>query len=248
MRAVRRAQTMQDLINPLYRKPSKKELKSVEPERELFVKYAAFLRAQKTGLTKLIDDKGCSANIRVVVATEDCLKYTMPGAGSSFSFRTENYCILRFADVTFAKDGFQAGGALIHGIFVELGDVPLANVDLRTKGLKYLVDFQPEPDYEEGIEMNRQLTQGIVSDDFLYRRSVPANKNTTFALRSIAYDGKSLRAIRGVIYNEFDFDKREDVIVVFRIVQKDEQGDVTILWKELQQKDSPKIRRKDEDN
>ena len=232
-------------VDPLYRKPTSKEQKAVAPRRELFVKYAEFLRQPETGLTKLIDDRGCSANTKVVVATDDCLKYTMPGAGSSFSFRTENYRIPRLADITFTARSFQASGVFLHGIFVNLGDVPLDEVTLRTKGLKYLSDFQPEPDYEKGKALDSELTKGVTHDGILYRRGLFMAENTTFALRSIAYRGKYFRAVGKVTYNEFDYDKRRDVIVVFRVVDKDEAGNVTILWKTLQSKDSPEVKRRD---
>lgn len=242
-RAERRLAFLQENVEPLYRKPTKKELKAVEPRRELFAKFAKFLRQPKTGLTKLIDDKGCAENTKVVVATDNCLQYTMPGAGSSFSFRTENYRIPRLADLTFTDKSFQAGGILLHGIFVNIGDVPLEEVNLQTKGLKYLADFQPEPNYEKSIKIDLQLIQGIKNDGFFYRRGLFIVENTTFALRSIAYRGKYFRAVKNLTYNEFAFDKRKDVIVVFRIVEKDEAGNVTILWKELQDKDSPEVKR-----
>jgi hypothetical protein len=228
-------------VAPLYRKPSKKELKAVEPSRALLDRFADFLRQPGTGLTKLIDDKGCAENTKVVNASDNCLKYTMPGAGSSFSFRTQTYRIARLADLLFTDKSFQASGVLLHGILVNIGDVSLEQVNLQTKGLKYLVDFEPEPDYEKGKEINEQLMQGVIRDGFLYRRGLFIVENTTFALRSIAYGGKYPRSEKSLTYDEFDYDKRKDVIVVFRIVEKDQDGNVTILWKQLQEKDSPEI-------
>lgn len=241
--AERRLVYLQKNVEPLYRKPTLKELKAVAPRRELFVKYADFLRQPETGLTKLIDDKGCAVNTKVVVATESCLQYTMPGAGSSFSFRTRNYRIPRLADLTFTDQSFRASGVLLHGIFVNLGDVPLERVDLQTAGMKYLVEFQPEPDYNRGGVLDLQLTSGVRSDGFLYRRGLYTVDGVTFALRSIAYGGKYFRAAGRVTYNEFDYDRRRDVIVAFRIVDKDESGNVTILWKELQDRAAPAIKR-----
>jgi hypothetical protein len=240
----RRLRFLKKNVEPLYRKPTAKELKAVEPSRELLDRYADFLRRPDTGLTKLIDDKGCAKNTKIVVATDECLKYTMPGAGSSFSFRTQNYRIPRLADLTFTDRSFQAAGVLLHGIFVNLGDVPLEEISLQTRGLKYLVDFKPEPDYQSGKKIDQQLTQGVRADGFLYRRGLYIVENTTFALRSVAYGGKYFRAVRELTYNEFDYDKRRDVIVVFRIVEKDEAGNVTILWKQLQEKDAPAVKRK----
>ncbi|CAN5591321.1 hypothetical protein BH20ACI4_BH20ACI4_22410 [soil metagenome] len=233
---------MQKLIRPLYRKPSKEELETVAPNSDLSNKYAGFLRQENTGLTKLIEDQGCAENTKVVVASNDCLKYTMPGAGSSFSFRVQTYRISRLADITFTDKSFQAGGVFIHGIFVNIGDIPLENVTLQTAGLKYLTDFAPETDYEKSKEIDRQLIKGVKSDGFLYRRGLYIVEDTTFVLRSVAYDGKYMRSASGVTYNELDFDKRKDVIVAFRIVRKDADGNVTILWKVLQQKDAPELK------
>ena len=233
----------QEAIVPLYRKPSKKELKLIAPDENLAAKYAEFLRQPDTGLIKLINDKGCSENTKIVVATEDCLKYTMPGAGSSYSFRVESYRLPRLSDITLTDSSFQAEGILLHGIFVNIGDVPVEKVSLQTAGMKFLADFAPETDFDKAKDIDAQLSVGIKKDNFIYRRALFAVENTTFALRSVAYGGKSFRALRGVTYNEFDFDKRRDVIVVFRIVQKDAAGNVTILWKQLQRKDSPIIRR-----
>jgi hypothetical protein len=170
----------------------------------------------------------------------------MPGAGSSFSFRVETYRIPRLADLTFTDNSFQASGVFLHGIFVNIGDVPLENITLQTNGINYLADFQPEIDYEKAKELDRQLIEGIRQGDFLYRRGLYIVENTTFALRSIAYEGDYYRSIGGITYNELDFDKRRDIIVVFRIVEKDSAGNVTILWKKLQEKESPKIKKDDE--
>ena len=232
---------LQRAIKPLYRKPTKNELKAIEPNRNLFNKYAGFLRQSNTGLTKLIEDKGCADNEKIVVVSDECLKYTMPGAGSSFSFRKQNYRIPHLADLTFTDNSFQATGVLVHGIFVNIGDVPIEQVTLQTNGLKYLVEFQPETNYEKSREIELNLIEGIKRDGFLYRRGLYTVENTTFVLRSIAYDGKYMRSLKGVTYNEFNFDKRKDVIVVFRIVEKDKEGNLTILWKQLSDKKSPKI-------
>ena len=243
------AQTSRQLYNfhrsiePIYRKASKEELKAVAPKPELFEEFAGFLRQPNTGLTKLINDTGCSENTKVVVITEDCLKYTMPGAGSSYSFRIENYRIPRLADITFTENSFQVTGKYLHGILVNIGDVPLTEVNLQTAGLQFLRDFQPEIDYAKAKEIDDNLSEGIKQNGFLYRRALYTVENTTFVLRSIAYDGKYFRAVHGITYNELDFDKRKDIIVAFRIVEKDEDGNITILWKILSSKKSPKIKK-----
>ena len=238
-----RLAALQRLTYPLYRKPTKGELKAIAPDPQLFRKYADFLKQPDTGLTKLAADTGCAENTKVIVATEDCLKYTMPGAGYAYSFRVNNYRIPRLADIIFTDNSFQASGVLLHGILVNVGDVPLDKVNLQTKGLKFLVDFPPEPDYEKAKVIDDKLTVGIEHDNFLYRRGLYAKENTTFVLRSIAYSGKYFRAVDRISYNEFAFDRRRDVIIAFRIVDKDEARSVTILWKMLANKKSPRVKR-----
>jgi hypothetical protein len=243
-RAFHRLSVLQKNIEPLYRKPTREELKIIAPKPELIRKFDGFLRQPNTGLTKLINDKGCAENTKVIVVTNDCLKYTMPGAGNSYSFRIKNYRIPRLADLTFTDNSFQATGVLVHGIIVNVGDVPLDEIGLHTEGVNFLAAFPPEANYDNAQTIDRKLSVGIRKGDFLYRRGLNAAENTTFVLRSIAYNGKYFRAIKGITYNEFDFDNRKDVIVAFRIVEKDSEGNVTIIWKELQRKDAPVIKRK----
>lgn len=229
-------------IKPLYRKPTKEELAAIAPKALLFEKYAAFLNRSGTGLTRLVPDAGCADNTKVVVASDDCLKYTLPGAGFAYSFRINNYRLPSLADLIFTDNSFQASGVLLHGILVNIGDVPLEKVTLQTNGLKYLVDFQPVTDFEQAKETDKLLVEGIEQDGFVYRRGLRAVEGATYVLRSIAYQGTHYRAVKGVTYNELEFDKRQDIIVAFRIVEKDADQSVTILWRELERKEAPKMK------
>lgn len=230
------------LRETIYRKPSKEEIKILSPSSYLLDKYAAFLRQPDAGITKLNADSSCAENSNVVVAKENCLLYAMPGAGTAFSFRVENYRIPHLADLTLSNDVLKTDGILQQGVMVRLGDVSLENVNLNTKGLKYLLDFKPVNNFDEFLQKDRELSNGVKSDGFLYRLGFYADEGTTFALRSIAYKGEIMRSINGVRYNELDFDKRRDIVVAFRIIEKEANGNITLIWKILSKNNAPSLK------
>ncbi|MEO6588608.1 MAG: hypothetical protein ABIP06_04715 [Pyrinomonadaceae bacterium] len=233
-------------ISNIYRKPNKEESKLLAPDKEDVKKYAQFLRQANTGITKLITDKGCAEYTNILNVSDDCLKYSMPGAGSSFSFRTENYRIRRLSDLTYIGNSFQSLGILAHAILVNIGDTPIEQVSLQTNGVNFLTDFKISTEFEKAKEVDHQLIDGINNNGFFYSRNVDAAQTSTFVLRSIAYRGNYYRAVQGLVYDELDFDERRDVTVVFRIVRRDEES-VTILWKQLANQKVPVLKRSNRD-
>lgn len=235
-------------INTLYRRTNKKEMKLLSVSEDDKQKYGLFLKSNQTGLVKLISDLGCSANSKVIVASEQCLKYSMPGGGSSYSFRIEDYRIPRLADLTFFDSTFEANGILSHGIFTGIGDVPLENVNLQSSGVKYLSELKPITKYDEAVKFHNIISKGMLNNGFFYGNRIRAVENMTYILRSIAYEGEVPKAVNGITYNELDFDKRKDLMIAFRIVRKEDDGSVTLLWKELARLSSPKMEQKKKEN
>jgi hypothetical protein len=226
----------------IYRKPTAKELAAIAPRSGVEDRFHDFLAGQNTGIFKLAPDHKCEENTKVISATDDCLKYTMPGAGSSYSFRAGTYRIRDLADLNYSDNMLRISGMMMQGMFVNLGDVPIETVSLESKGLTYLADFKPVTDFERAREIDNEIVAGLTRDGFLYKRSLPAVDDTTYALRAVAYRGKLMRSVRGIPYNEFDFDKRRDVIVAFRIAYRDPDGGLTIIWKMLSSAEAPKLK------
>ncbi|HSK70506.1 MAG TPA: hypothetical protein VK892_02340 [Pyrinomonadaceae bacterium] len=231
-----------ELTRNTYRKPTKAEMKALEPSADYFNKYAGFLRQSDTGLIKLNSDSSCAGNADVVTAKENCLQYSMPGAGTAYSFRAESHRIPRLADLTLSKNVLKSDGVFQHGIMVKLGDIPIEDVTLQTQGLKYLIDFQPLTDAESLAKFDSLLLKGINVDGFVYGVGFYIRNHTTYALRSVAYKGKAMRSVNGIAYNELDFDRRRDILVVFRIVGIEKNGNLTIVWKILSNKDAPTLK------
>jgi hypothetical protein len=238
---------MNEEVHPLYRKPSKKDLKTLLPAQSLLTQYEQFLKQPETGIFKLSADAECVNTTKVVTAKENCLLNNLPGGGTAYSFRVKSHRLQHLSDVVLEKDVIKTDSILQQGIMVKLGNVELETITAQTAGLKFLFDFKPALNQEELIEIDDTLSKGIKADGFVYAYGFFVDNQTTFALRSIAYRGNIQRSISGVKYNELDFDKRKDVIVVFRILEKDANGDLTILWKEISRQDSPVIKISEKD-
>jgi len=225
----------------IYRKPSAEESAVLAVSGTLLKEFEAFLRSTDTGIVKLNADSSCFSTAEVVNVSERCAPFKMPGAGTAFSFRIDGYRLPRLADLIFYNGTFRADAVLQHVAMVELGNTEIGNVGLTSAGMKYLVDLQPTRDGNKFLQFDRELTQGIDADGYFYRKGHPVKLDTTYALRSIAYRGTYLQVVDKITYDELDFDRRRDVIVVFRVVETDDSGNVTILWKRLKDVEAPKL-------
>ena len=233
------------LLDPkkgIYRRPGKDEVSALVIDELVSSKYGEFLKGDDTGIVKLNAESSCLSAEDVIVASEACSSYKFPGAGAAYSFRTESYRLPRLADLILFDDVFRTGGVYQHTILTEIGDIPIEEVTLQTRGFKFLVDLKPSIDGDEYLKFEKLIANGIDADGFPYRKGYPVNQNSTFALRSIAYRGKFIRAIEGIQYDELDFDKRRDVIIAFRVVDRDAKGHLTIVWKRLRDIESPTLK------
>lgn len=226
----------------IYRKPGKEEISSLAVAELLRAKYAGFLSTLNTGIVKLSAESACVTDADVLVASERCLNFQMPGGGAAYSFRTESYRLPRLADIILLNGTLKTGGVFQQVVFTEIGDVPIEDISLNTIGINYLVKMVTVRDSDEFMRYESEIVKGIASDGFIYRKGQLPKENTTYALRSIAYRGKYIRTVNGLEYNELDFDKRRDIIVAFRIIDKDAGGNLTIVWKSLKDVEAPKLK------
>ncbi len=225
----------------IYRRPARKETEALAVSETLLQRYAKFLKAPNTGIIKLNADYSCIPTSDMVVATENCLAFLMPGAGAAFSFRTESYRLLRLADVILLAGEFRTGGILQHVIMANIGDVPIEDVSSETNGIKFLIDLKPASDGPSFTRFDESVAAGIEAGGLMFRKAHAVKLDSTYILRSIAYRGKYIRSIDGIVYNELDYDKRRDVIVAFRVAEIDSNGNVNLVWKRLRDIEAPKL-------
>jgi hypothetical protein len=233
---------MAKFIDPLYRKPTEAELAEVAIDPSIKQLFSQFLSEPGTGIIKIKPDFGCEADAPAGQASEECRRLTLPGAGNAFSFRTRNYQMSRLADLAFRGARFVTPGVLAQGIFVKIGDVPIEKLSLSDHRLQYLSSFRPADEINEVLKAEKTFETGVDIGGFRYASSAPVEINITYALRSIAYRGESVRVIQGAIFNELEYDKRRDSIVVFRTVGFERNGSLIVLWRELRNGESPKVK------
>ncbi len=226
-------------LHPLIVKPNREQRKMLEPDAAYRAEFAAFLQQPKTGLIKLFPDAGCEENARVLRADDNC-QNSIPG-GAFYSFRKREHSADVLADIRYKNNSFISDGVFSQGIFVALGNVPIETVSTASEGMRFLVEYKPESLSPEALKQFRNLTEGIKTSGYEYKNSVPALENTTYALRVIAYQGQILQSYRGYVFNLLAGDKRVDLTLAFRIVRREKDGSLTLLWKELERRPSPKV-------
>lgn len=218
---------------------SREQKKRLAPDAADWQRHETFLRQPKTGLIKLFPDVGCEENAAIVRADELCLSQ-IPMSGF-YSFREKEHTSDYLSDIRL-KDGILiTDGLLTQGILVALGDVALENISLSSGGMKFLNEFTPETQGVKALDQTKQIIRGIRAGEHTYRKALPARENMTYALRAIAYRGRFIQVLHGFPYDMLAGDDRVDITVAFRVLKKDAAGNYTLLWKELDRKDAPKI-------
>jgi hypothetical protein len=218
-------------------KLSKSDKKLVAPEAEFSAKYQEFLKQPKTGLLRLLAFS-CSGDEN----GKDCKGNGITALGSAYSFRRNEYQLHSWADLWLNNNFFVSDVLYGQGWLVALGDVEIENLSLTSKGADFLSLLTPASDLILAENQFEQSVEGIEENKLVYRKFLPVNENTTYVLRSVAYRGKFIRSINGWLKRDMTKgDTRADVIIAFRVIKRDAEGNVTLVWKELSRKDAPEL-------
>jgi hypothetical protein len=228
------------LYFPFRKKASKEQKRQLSPRSEDAARYAQILDEPRTGIFRLLPDSGCESNSLVIKADEICLNQ-IPES-SFYSFRESEHTQKILSDIRLKDGHLISDGVLSQGILVNLGDVRLESVTTETEGLKFLNEYVPQATTREAKKQFMQMANGIESGGYTYQKIAPVVENSTYALRVIAYKGSIFKTFRGFHFDLLAGDKRIDQTLAFRVVRKDPDGDVTIVWRELARRESPRIK------
>ena len=199
----------------------------------------------RTGIFRLFPNSNCESR-RQIRVDGDCANH-IPG-GSSYSFRAGGIT----PDIHFNNGNLIGEGFVSQILVAELGDLALADVNLSTAGIGFLKDFEPANDFDGAAKQRAGILKGIDSGERKYSNIVVPKIDTTYATRIVAYRNDNNLARRlpreGLAadnpvtsFQMVQADNRFDLLVAFRVIRREADGNLTILWKELTRKKSPVI-------
>lgn len=176
---------------------------------------AEFLAQPETGLVRLLPREKWDG------------KLSTRGGGAYYSFTRLNHEYDYGTDISLEQGYFQPGGfgGASFGFIIDLGDVPLENVAGETDGVKFLYEYRPPAAEREARAAYMSIgSNGVHSGEWVYRSRVTAEAGHTYALRSVNYE-------------------TSDVLVAFRVVRKDDDGSMVLLWRILKNYPKPALER-----
>lgn len=227
-------------------------MKLLAPEQKYLREYKRQLSDPRFGIIKLFSPVDCPVKISkprsedLLELSKKCPVAYMVGSARNFSFRKREYVDANRSDLTFENGLIFSNGLLTQPIMTDLGERAITDVDLASDGLSEIKKIVPSTDPTEIDSQNDLISKGITRGGFVLGRGFKPILNHTYALRVIAYRA-DLSTWASVFELRFRFDpfhddRREDIIVAFKIVGEDETG-VTIVWRELLRLKSPKLKR-----
>ncbi len=232
----------------------KKAVRKIAPVEELKKEHSLFLAKKNTGIVRLINPKSCVSDIQIHPSTgykkyekllTECPERFIVGGASSYSFRGMDFAPTYKADIEIKNGLMFSTGLLNQTIFVDIGEVDLESVSLTSSGAKFLTAFIPAEAQVDATKQSDNLRKGITQDNFKYSNFLMLAENHTYLLRSIAYRGEAkIVSSTGLKYeyNRLQDDIRKDIVIAFRIIKLNTDQSVILLWKEIDRKNSPKLK------
>ncbi|HVQ38480.1 MAG TPA: hypothetical protein VMS31_13150 [Pyrinomonadaceae bacterium] len=189
------------------------------PSQEDRAAYTEFLSQSDTGLIRLLpSDVYNSEEYRKTNKTP-----TISGGGACYSFTHSTHEYDNSSDLALNSGSFAVGFAgANYGMLVNVGDLPLEQIMLEHPSVRFLAAYAPAANLPNARTEQQQVGKGFTVDDQRYQNRQPVEVKSTYILRSINYS-------------------TSDVLVAFKVIRKDTDGSVIILWKLLKKYPVPEL-------
>jgi len=150
--------------------------------------------------------------------------FEVRGGGAYYSFTNQSHSYNSTPQISLEQNYLQVGfyGAS-YGFLTDLGEIQLAKIDTKTKGVNLLANYQP-PLEETKARVEKDKAKNFVVENITYKRRLPVVVGHTYVLRAISYD-------------------EADVLVAFKIYRQDADGSLIIFWKLLESFEKPLLAR-----
>lgn len=175
--------------------------------------YASFLRHRDTGLIRLLPRE----------LQPNRMQAKIPDGGAYYSFADLTH-VYGYSDLQLERNTLSVGlNGANYGMLINFGDVSLADITLKDPRVRFMAAYHvPKRESVARLEY-KSFQQGLTVDGGFYRSRLPVTVNATYGLRSINYG-------------------HSDVLVAFRVVRKDPDGSIIILWKLLKHYPDPGLK------
>jgi len=191
-----------------------KEAVLLAPSNEDRKAYALFLAQPGTGLVRLLPREKWDG----VLSTR--------GGGAYYSFTLRSHEYGRGTNVGLEQDYIGAGfGGADFGFMSNVGDVPLETLSTGDEAVHFAAAFKAPTAEADARAAHRSFWEpGRREGDFVYKGRLPVSVGSTYVVRSILYSDS-------------------DTLLAFRVLRKDSDGSVVLLWKILQEFQKPTLER-----
>jgi hypothetical protein len=193
-----------------------KEALLLAPSKDDRRAYAEFLAQPGAGLVRLLPREKWDG------------KLSTSGGGAYYSFTRLTHEYGYGSDISLEQDNLSVGFAgADFGFMVNLGDVPVETVTAETEAVRFMASYTTPSNEPDARKAQKQFMHHPVFKDgeWTYQNRLPVSVGSTYALRSVNYHDS-------------------DVLVVFRVVRKDADGSVTLVWKMLEKYPKPSLDRR----
>jgi len=190
------------------------EAKFLAASEEDATAYTEFLQQPDTGITRLLPRETFDKNI-----------LTTRGGGAYYSFTRRTHEYGWGTQIGLERDSLSVSFAgADYGMLARLGDLPLSAISLENSAAKFLASYEAVSEEPQARAEYLRFSTGVTFEDVFFKTRQPAIVNNTYVLRGIHYSDS-------------------DVLVAFRIVGKDLDDSVVILWKLLKKYPKPVLAR-----
>jgi hypothetical protein len=150
------------------------------------------------------------------------------GNGAHYSFSKKSHGKFNAAEIALRDNSFRVGFlGNFSGLIVDLGEVDINSVNENREEAVVLQSIVPVKAFSKFPSQKRVLDKGISVNGKHYQTDAPAEINHTYIVRLVRY------------YTVFYFMSEhyyDEILIAFRVVEKDSDGNATLLWKKITQK------------